>query len=159
MQCFIRFIAPTLTQYCKLSLSIGGQSEGFDKTLTGRSVVVSENQGGTRRLGACNDKLLSRPGLGDDFDTGPLHEAVRPWLAIRLTRFNMENGSSAEARPVKKRRIPKACSACRAKKLACDERRPCSRCSKAGVECVYFERPKDPRAYSTTSTSNWSHTD
>lgn len=50
----------------------------------------------------------------------------------------------AQAPSGKKRRIPKACAACRRTKLRCDESRPCSRCYKAGIECIYFQKPKDP---------------
>lgn len=68
----------------------------------------------------------------------------------------METVSHAETPPAKNRRIPKACASCRSKKLACDEQKPCSRCSKAGIACVYFERPKDPREYfALTAIIDW----
>lgn len=41
-----------------------------------------------------------------------------------------------------KKRIPKACSACRTSKVRCDEQRPCTRCRGMNKTCVYFERPK-----------------
>jgi hypothetical protein len=48
---------------------------------------------------------------------------------------------SEEPRPAKRQRIPKACKKCRESKLKCDEKRPCSRCAIAHIECVYAERP------------------
>ncbi|KAK4635868.1 hypothetical protein CLAFUW4_02289 [Fulvia fulva] len=58
----------------------------------------------------------------------------------------MDQPAEEASPPAKKRRIPKACSACRRSKLRCDENRPCSRCVSTGVDCVYIERPKDPIA-------------
>ncbi|KUM64942.1 hypothetical protein ACN42_g2170 [Penicillium freii] len=43
-----------------------------------------------------------------------------------------------------KRRIPKACGACRQSKVKCDGERPCTRCQKLEKQCVFFEIPKDP---------------
>ncbi|KAJ5140353.1 transcriptional regulator family: Fungal Specific TF [Penicillium atrosanguineum] len=48
--------------------------------------------------------------------------------------------------PLGKKRIPKACSACRLSKVRCDEERPCGRCQKLEKQCVFFEIPKDPVA-------------
>lgn len=47
---------------------------------------------------------------------------------------------------MKRRRIPKACAACRRSKLRCDERRPCSRCINTETECEYLAKPRDPMA-------------
>ncbi|KAJ5947173.1 hypothetical protein N7466_000188 [Penicillium verhagenii] len=46
--------------------------------------------------------------------------------------------------PIGKKRIPKACSACRQSKVRCDGDRPCGRCQKLDKQCVFFEIPKDP---------------
>ncbi|KAJ5911406.1 transcriptional regulator family: Fungal Specific TF [Penicillium subrubescens] len=46
--------------------------------------------------------------------------------------------------PIGKKRIPKACSACRQSKVRCDGDRPCGRCQKLEKQCVFFEIPKDP---------------
>ncbi|OQE03012.1 hypothetical protein PENVUL_c036G01024 [Penicillium vulpinum] len=46
--------------------------------------------------------------------------------------------------PTGKKRIPKACSACRQSKVKCDGERPCTRCQKLEKQCVFFEIPKDP---------------
>lgn len=46
----------------------------------------------------------------------------------------------------KRRRIPKACGACRRSKVRCDEQRPCGRCRASSLECLYVERPPDPVA-------------
>ena len=54
----------------------------------------------------------------------------------------MEDDSGPPA--TKKRRIPKACAACRRSKLRCDERRPCSRCVNTKTDCVYVNKPVDP---------------
>ncbi|KOS48286.1 hypothetical protein ACN38_g687 [Penicillium nordicum] len=43
-----------------------------------------------------------------------------------------------------KKRIPKACGACRQSKVKCDGERPCTRCQKLEKQCVFFEIPKDP---------------
>ncbi|PYH41526.1 putative C6 transcription factor [Aspergillus saccharolyticus JOP 1030-1] len=43
-----------------------------------------------------------------------------------------------------KKRIPKACSACRHSKVRCDGKRPCSRCKRSRKQCVFYEVPKDP---------------
>lgn len=57
----------------------------------------------------------------------------------------MESPADADGQqPAKKRRIPKACASCRRSKLRCDEQRPCTRCIQSGIDCVYFDRPKDP---------------
>ncbi|KLU86892.1 hypothetical protein MAPG_05899 [Magnaporthiopsis poae ATCC 64411] len=45
---------------------------------------------------------------------------------------------------LRKKRIPRACAACRRSKVKCDEKRPCSRCKVFGKECVFAERPPDP---------------
>lgn len=57
-----------------------------------------------------------------------------------------ESGDDIDQPSIKRRRIPKACAACRKSKLRCDERRPCSRCVNAEIECVYFVKPPDPLA-------------
>ncbi|KAL8343552.1 hypothetical protein RB598_004756 [Gaeumannomyces tritici] len=44
----------------------------------------------------------------------------------------------------RKKRIPRACAACRRSKVKCDEQRPCSRCKSFGKDCVFAERPPDP---------------
>ncbi|KAH7176965.1 hypothetical protein EDB81DRAFT_773827 [Dactylonectria macrodidyma] len=44
---------------------------------------------------------------------------------------------------VRKKRIPKACGACRESKLRCDGKRPCTRCHSAKKVCAFVERPKD----------------
>ncbi|KAL8366852.1 hypothetical protein RB595_008695 [Gaeumannomyces hyphopodioides] len=44
----------------------------------------------------------------------------------------------------RKKRIPRACAACRRSKVKCDEQRPCSRCRAFGKDCVFAERPPDP---------------
>lgn len=46
--------------------------------------------------------------------------------------------------PAKKRRIPKACAACRKSKVRCDEKRPCTRCVQTATTCTWHERLKDP---------------
>ncbi|KAJ5760588.1 transcriptional regulator family: Fungal Specific TF [Penicillium odoratum] len=46
--------------------------------------------------------------------------------------------------PIGKKRIPKACSACRQSKVKCDGDRPCGRCQKIDKQCIFFEIPKDP---------------
>ncbi|KAJ5648079.1 transcriptional regulator family: Fungal Specific TF [Penicillium lividum] len=46
--------------------------------------------------------------------------------------------------PTGKKRIPKACSACRQSKVKCDGDRPCGRCQKIDKQCIFFEIPKDP---------------
>ncbi|KAE8386272.1 C6 zinc finger domain protein [Aspergillus alliaceus] len=46
--------------------------------------------------------------------------------------------------PIGKKRVPKACSACRQSKVRCDGKRPCTRCKRARKQCVFFEIPKDP---------------
>ncbi|KAJ5085403.1 transcriptional regulator family: Fungal Specific TF [Penicillium argentinense] len=66
--------------------------------------------------------------------------------------------------PAGKKRIPKACGACRDSKVSkqafpvgvvsiltdcqvkCDGERPCGRCQKLTKQCVFFEIPKDPVA-------------
>ncbi|KAF8861438.1 hypothetical protein BDZ45DRAFT_799906 [Acephala macrosclerotiorum] len=44
----------------------------------------------------------------------------------------------------KKRRIPKACAACRNSKLRCDGGKPCTRCRNAKVWCDYIQPTPDP---------------
>ncbi|KAH2016483.1 hypothetical protein KXV97_002868 [Aspergillus fumigatus] len=46
--------------------------------------------------------------------------------------------------PPGKKRIPRACSACRTSKVKCDGKRPCTRCNKLKKRCVFFHIPKDP---------------
>ncbi|OJK02911.1 hypothetical protein ASPACDRAFT_24077 [Aspergillus aculeatus ATCC 16872] len=46
--------------------------------------------------------------------------------------------------PTGKKRIPKACSACRQSKVRCDGKRPCSRCKRSYKQCIFYEVPKDP---------------
>ncbi|KAI1212377.1 uncharacterized protein F4807DRAFT_415789 [Annulohypoxylon truncatum] len=46
--------------------------------------------------------------------------------------------------PVKKRTVSKAaCNNCRLKKIRCDSKRPCTACSKAGVECNFVTASSD----------------
>lgn len=67
---------------------------------------------------------------------------------ITLLAIAMATASEGEhgAPPLKRRRIPKACAACRRSKLRCDERRPCSRCINSNTDCVYLTKAKDPMA-------------
>ncbi|KAK3067613.1 hypothetical protein LTR53_015420 [Teratosphaeriaceae sp. CCFEE 6253] len=46
----------------------------------------------------------------------------------------------ATSPPRKKRRIPKACSACRRSKVRCDEKRPCTRCVQSATTCTWHEK-------------------
>ncbi|RAL09538.1 putative C6 transcription factor [Aspergillus homomorphus CBS 101889] len=48
--------------------------------------------------------------------------------------------------PIGKKRVPKACIACRQSKVRCDGKRPCSRCRRSRNQCVFYEIPKDPTA-------------
>ncbi|RAK73887.1 putative C6 transcription factor [Aspergillus fijiensis CBS 313.89] len=58
----------------------------------------------------------------------------------------MESDDSSCVRqlPTGKKRIPKACSACRQSKVRCDGKRPCSRCKRSYKQCIFYEVPKDP---------------
>ena len=56
--------------------------------------------------------------------------------------------SSPKSAKIKRRKVSKACSYCRASKVSCDSGRPCSRCLKKGLECVDEET-----AYSITIRS------
>lgn len=56
------------------------------------------------------------------------------------------SGDESEPSAIKRRRVPKACAACRKSKVRCDERRPCSRCVNTRTECIYFAKPRDPMA-------------
>ncbi|KAG7143242.1 putative transcriptional regulatory protein C3H8.08c like [Verticillium longisporum] len=47
------------------------------------------------------------------------------------------------SRRPRKKRIPKACGACRQSKVKCDGQRPCSRCHSLRKVCTFTERPKD----------------
>ncbi|KAH6677032.1 C6 zinc finger domain-containing protein [Plectosphaerella plurivora] len=56
----------------------------------------------------------------------------------------MEDQSDQESQSkTRKRRIPKACGACRQSKVKCDGQRPCSRCRSLRKTCNFVERPKD----------------
>lgn len=56
-------------------------------------------------------------------------------------RSSMEPATDGSSPSTKRRRVPKACSACRRSKVRCDERRPCTRCANSSLECQYTERP------------------
>ncbi|KUJ08937.1 uncharacterized protein LY89DRAFT_690509 [Mollisia scopiformis] len=57
----------------------------------------------------------------------------------------METFPSTDPSPAqKKRRIPKACAACRNSKLRCDGGKPCTRCRNAKVWCDYIQPTPDP---------------
>ncbi|WPG97703.1 Hypothetical protein R9X50_00048400 [Acrodontium crateriforme] len=57
--------------------------------------------------------------------------------------MDTDDGGRGSTPPTKKRRIPKACKACRTAKKHCDEQRPCGRCTFSRIDCEFFERPKD----------------
>ncbi|PYI04881.1 C6 zinc finger domain protein [Aspergillus sclerotiicarbonarius CBS 121057] len=58
--------------------------------------------------------------------------------------MDSDEAPCAVSAPIGKKRIPKACSACRLSKVKCDGKRPCTRCKRSRKRCVFFEVPKDP---------------
>ncbi|GFF29506.1 uncharacterized transporter C417.10 [Aspergillus udagawae] len=58
--------------------------------------------------------------------------------------MDSDASSRVVSAPPGKKRIPRACSACRTSKVKCDGKRPCTRCNKLKKRCVFFHIPKDP---------------
>ncbi|PYH82143.1 C6 zinc finger domain protein [Aspergillus uvarum CBS 121591] len=58
--------------------------------------------------------------------------------------MDSDDSSCVRQLPTGKKRIPKACSACRQSKVRCDGKRPCSRCKRSCKPCIFYEIPKDP---------------
>ncbi|PYI25734.1 C6 zinc finger domain protein [Aspergillus indologenus CBS 114.80] len=58
--------------------------------------------------------------------------------------MDSDDSSCVRQLPTGKKRIPKACSACRLSKVRCDGKRPCSRCKRSCKQCIFYEAPKDP---------------
>ncbi|KAK0383861.1 hypothetical protein NLU13_7953 [Sarocladium strictum] len=48
-------------------------------------------------------------------------------------------------RKMRKKRLPKACGACRSSKVKCDRRSPCSRCRHLQKDCIFERLPKDEK--------------
>ncbi|KAL6876275.1 hypothetical protein HDV57DRAFT_157780 [Trichoderma longibrachiatum] len=51
---------------------------------------------------------------------------------------------SLDAPRIRKKRIPKSCSACRRSKAKCDGKRPCSRCGDLKKICTFIDPPRQP---------------
>lgn len=41
--------------------------------------------------------------------------------------------------------VPRSCTTCRRRKVRCDKKRPCSNCTKAGIECIFPGPGRAPR--------------
>ncbi|KAJ5679073.1 transcriptional regulator family: Fungal Specific TF [Penicillium macrosclerotiorum] len=70
--------------------------------------------------------------------------AARAYHSIFGNQMQSEDLVHVLPAPIGKKRIPKACSACRQSKVRCDGDRPCGRCQKFDKQCIIFETPKDP---------------
>ncbi|KAH7020921.1 fungal-specific transcription factor domain-containing protein [Microdochium trichocladiopsis] len=63
------------------------------------------------------------------------------------TTTNGDDDGHAENGPRKRRRIPVACSWCRARKSRCDGQRPkCGSCEAQDIECIYAQNPPTANA-------------
>ncbi|KAH6853128.1 hypothetical protein B0I37DRAFT_783 [Chaetomium sp. MPI-CAGE-AT-0009] len=58
---------------------------------------------------------------------------------------SLDDETSPESAPARKKRIQKACGSCRTSKVKCDGLRPCSRCRTLLKMCEFAERPRDPK--------------
>lgn len=54
----------------------------------------------------------------------------------------MDMKTSSSTPRIRKKRIPKSCTACRRSKAKCDGKRPCSRCSDLKKICTFIDPPK-----------------
>lgn len=65
---------------------------------------------------------------------------------------DQEEIKSGNVRPYKSARVSRACEACRTKKVKCDGSRPtCINCSTNGLECIYTESRRKPKAKKPTA--------
>lgn len=49
------------------------------------------------------------------------------------------------ADPAGPHHVPRSCTTCRRRKVRCDKKRPCSNCTKAGIECIFPGPGRAPR--------------
>jgi len=81
--------------------------------------------------------------------TQPFHSNVdRVSRELQYNFVNCDNTTSNKKRRQRRKNpVKQACNHCRDKHLACDEQRPCSQCTKRGVQCVFDSTEKEFHMY------------